>query len=117
PVFASRDTVLSRPDGDPATRLTVCPGEHAATWQGNPYSVVWWSPRPEALRRGVEAPFGLRRDDLIVKTVEPAVLRRYQHEYQAWKTTRQQAIDEARKPSMEVMTATEAAAIEGRSLA
>jgi ATP-dependent exoDNAse (exonuclease V) beta subunit len=28
PVFTSRDTVLERPDGDPASLSTVCPGQH-----------------------------------------------------------------------------------------
>ena len=28
PAFASKDSVLERPDGDPASRLTVCPGQH-----------------------------------------------------------------------------------------
>src|SRR5207244_13418009 len=28
PAFKSRDSVLERPGGDPATKLTVCPGEH-----------------------------------------------------------------------------------------
>src|SRR5207253_2611672 len=28
PTFKSKDTVLERPDGDPATMRTVCPGEH-----------------------------------------------------------------------------------------
>jgi ATP-dependent exoDNAse (exonuclease V) beta subunit len=110
PRFASKDSVLFRPEADPATRRTVCPGEHAGSWNGEPYSFVWWSPEAEALDLGVEAPFGLRRDDLIVKAVEPAVLRRYQHAYQTWKTTRQEAIDRAQQPSIAVMTATDAAA-------
>jgi ATP-dependent exoDNAse (exonuclease V) beta subunit len=28
PSFKSKDSVLQRPDGDPCTKLTVCPGEH-----------------------------------------------------------------------------------------
>jgi ATP-dependent exoDNAse (exonuclease V) beta subunit len=110
PSFTSKDSVLNRPDGDPATRLTVCPGTHSGEWQGDSYSVVWWSPEPDALRLNVEAPFGLRRDDLIVKSVEPQVLRRYQHSYDAWKTRRNEAIALAQRPSLDVITATEASA-------
>jgi len=110
PRFSSKDSVLGRPDGDPATRLTVCPGEHSGEWDGTRYSFVWWSPEPAVMRLNAEAPFGLRRDDLIVKNVDPAVLRRYLHAYESWKMGRQAAIDTARLPSIEVMTATEAAA-------
>ena len=38
------------------------------------------------LSLGAQAPFGLRRDDLIVKDVAPAVLRRGLDTYHAWKT-------------------------------
>jgi ATP-dependent helicase/nuclease subunit A len=111
PQFASKDSVLDRPDGDPATRLTVCPGVHAGAWQSAPYSIVWWSPEPGVLDLKAEAPFGLRREDLIVKTVDPDVLRRYQHEYESWSSARRAAIDIAKQPSIAVMTATEVAAL------
>jgi ATP-dependent exoDNAse (exonuclease V) beta subunit len=106
PLFTSRDSVLNRPDGDPATRLTVCPGWHAFD-TGTPYSVVWWSPADLAL--GAQTPFGLRRDDLIVKDVPPAVLLDYRNRYEAWRARRAQAIEAARRESIVVMTATEAA--------
>jgi ATP-dependent exoDNAse (exonuclease V) beta subunit len=111
PAFTSKDSVLSRPDGDPASRRTVCPGRHDGEWRGEPYSVVWWSPEPGVLGLKKDAPFGLRRDDLIVKTVEPEVLRRYQAAYGSWKETRQDAITRARAPSVVVMTATEASSV------
>ena len=109
PTFTSKDSVLDRPDGDPASRRTVCPGRHDGEWRGEPYSLVWWSPEPGVLELEKEAPFGLRRDDLIVKTVEPEVLRAYQAAYGSWKETRQQATERARTPSVTVRTATEAA--------
>jgi hypothetical protein len=34
-----------------------------------PFDVVWWDPR--VLRLGADAPFGLRREELISKDVEP----------------------------------------------
>ena len=112
PSFASKDSVLMRPDGDPASRLTVCPGQHEFTVSDDPYSLVWWSPEPAVLSLGAQAPFGLRRDDLIVKDVAPAVLRRGLDTYHAWKTGREDAIAAAQRPSINVMTATAAAATE-----
>ena len=111
PAFTSRDSVLHRPDGDPATQLTVCPGLHTFDSSLPPYSVVWWSPTDLGL--GAQTPFGLRRDDLIVKDVPPAVLLQYRNDYDAWRAQRAEAIDVARRPSIVVMTATEAAAFPG----
>jgi ATP-dependent exoDNAse (exonuclease V) beta subunit len=110
PAFASKDSVLVRPDGDPATRLTVCPGQHDFPSDGAPYSVVWWSPEPAVLPLGAQAPFGLRRDDLIVKDIAPAVLRRHLDGYRQWKAQRDEAIAAARTPSVDLLTATAAAA-------
>jgi hypothetical protein len=115
PQFASKDSVLTRPDGDPATRSTVCPGEHPGQWNGSPYSVVWWSPEPGVLRLKEEAPFGLRREDLIVKNVDPDVLRDHLDAYQTWKARRRDAIETAQQPSIAVMTATEASVEPGTS--
>jgi ATP-dependent helicase/nuclease subunit A len=110
PSFASKDSVLVRPDGDPASRFTVCPGQHEFTAADGSYSVVWWSPEPAVLSLDAQAPFGLRRDDLIVKDVPPAVLRRGLDTYQTWKTEREQAITSAQQMSLDVTTATVAAA-------
>jgi ATP-dependent helicase/nuclease subunit A len=109
PVFTSKDSVLSRPDGDPASRLTVCPGQYDLTSSEGAYSVVWWSPEPSVLRLGAQAPFGLRRDDLIVKDVSPAVLRRHLDDYNSWKSDREATIAAAQTPSIDVVTATAAA--------
>jgi ATP-dependent exoDNAse (exonuclease V) beta subunit len=105
PAFKSRDTVLARPDGDPASFLTVCPGLHRVGEGGSAASVVWWS--PDALALGVQAPLGLRRDDLIVKDVSPQVLRAQLDAYERWRTERRAAVDHASVPSIRVLTATE----------
>jgi ATP-dependent exoDNAse (exonuclease V) beta subunit len=105
PEFKSRDTVLKRPDGDPASFLTMCPGLHRIGEGDAEASVVWWS--PDALTLGVQAPLGLRRDDLIVKDVSPQVLRSQLDAYETWRAQRRAAVDEASKPSIRVMTATE----------
>ena len=110
PAFKSKDSVLERPDGDPATSRTVCPGEHRVGTGDQSYSVVWWSPEPAVLNLEAEAPLGLRRDDLIVKDVAPETRARYQREYMSWRDARDEAVTRATEPSIGVMTATEAAA-------
>src|SRR5207247_3996565 len=109
PTFKSKDTVLQRPEGDPATSRTVCPGEHRFDAGPEAYSVVWWSPEPSVLNLDAEAPLGLRRDDLIVKDVAPEIRARYERAYIAWRNGRSEAIAAAQRPSIQVMTATEAA--------
>jgi ATP-dependent exoDNAse (exonuclease V) beta subunit len=108
PVFQSKDSVVVRPNGDPATRSTVCPGEHRIE-VGPTHTVVWWSPESQVLSLNVQAPFGLRRDDLIVKDVEPEVLLQRRAAYDAWKAGREKAVADAAVPSLNVMTATKAA--------
>jgi ATP-dependent helicase/nuclease subunit A len=107
PAFGGRDSVLWRPDGDPATKLTVCPGEHTLTSPQETWSVTWWS--PDALSLDVQAPFGLRRDDLIVKDVPPMVLKAHLDAYRAWRDGRDAAVLKARGRSLTIVTATEAA--------
>ena len=72
--------------------------------------MVWWSPEPSVLNLEAEALLGLRRDDLIVKDVPPDTLARYLRAYIAWRNSREEAVARAKEPSIEVITATEAAA-------
>jgi ATP-dependent exoDNAse (exonuclease V) beta subunit len=104
PVFASKDSVRKRPDGDPASGRTVCPGLHALSAAAGEHAVVWWSPEPDVLSLDVQASFGLRRDDLIVKDVPASVLTQYRDEYDAWRSGRAEAIARASRPSLEVRT-------------
>ena len=110
PVFKSKDSVLKRRDGDPATSRTVCPGEHRFGSDAAAYSVVWWSPEPGVLTLDAHAPLGLRRDDLIVKDVAPEIRARYLTAYRSWRSSHAAAVAAASQPSIRVMTATEAAA-------
>ena len=109
PSFQSKDSVLSRPGGDPASRSTVCPGEHRIGLDPS-HTVVWWSPESQALTLSVQTPFGLRRDDLIVKDVQPEILQQGRAAYDAWNTGRAADIEAARQPSIDVITATRGAA-------
>jgi ATP-dependent helicase/nuclease subunit A len=114
PVFPSKDTVLTRADGDPARPTTVAPGlfEFAVASGGlilNPdrYQAVWWDPRSLIL----QAPNvgGLRRDDLIAKDGEPAGVNQRMSDYRAWQTDRADAVARATAPSIVSHTATDLA--------
>jgi ATP-dependent exoDNAse (exonuclease V) beta subunit len=109
PPFKSRDTVLQRPDSDPATSRTVAPGAHQFGDDGDVHTVVWWSPEPGVMNLGAAAPYGLRRDDLIVKEVAPEVVAAGQRAYRDWRHGRDAAIAAASRPSIDVRTATEIA--------
>jgi ATP-dependent exoDNAse (exonuclease V) beta subunit len=114
PVFQSKDTVLVRPGGDPASRSTVCPGAHRiAVGESGVHTVVWWSPESQVLSLNVPAPFGLRRDDLIVKDVQPEILRQGLDAHKAWESGRAADVSAASRVSIDVTTATMAAEMPG----
>jgi ATP-dependent exoDNAse (exonuclease V) beta subunit len=108
PAFTSKDTVLRRPNGDPAGPTTVAPGEYGFGVPGVDYTVVWWSPEPRVLPLDSHAAFGLRREDLVVKDVAASTLQRYQDEYGKWRTARAEAIASGSVPAYAVRTASEA---------
>jgi ATP-dependent exoDNAse (exonuclease V) beta subunit len=90
PAFKSKDSVLQRPDDEPAGAGTVAPGAHAFADQG--YSVVWWEPGPGGgLTLGVKPPFGVRRDDLIVRDVARHVVADGRSRYDSWCLARSEA--------------------------
>ncbi len=126
PAFASKDSVLNRPDGDPARPTTVAPGLYAfgtasgAQPAANPepptphpdaYSVVWWDPR--SLNLKADAGYGLRRDDLISKDGEPAKVAARLAAYEEWRADRDAVTTRARVASLRVRTATSIASDRG----
>ena len=104
PVFPSKDTVMNRPDGDPARTTTVAPGAHS--FEG--YQVTWWDPHSLALDGG--SSFGLRRDDLIAKDGDAAGSAQRLASYREWESARSSAIADARQPSIASRTVTQMAA-------
>ncbi len=101
-----RDSVLHRPDEGIASAQTVSPGLHRFESRlHEPYEVVWWD--PAALTLGVEAPFGLRRQELIARDVAPEVVAAGQRAYIAWRDAREAALTAGAQPSVRVRTATE----------
>jgi ATP-dependent helicase/nuclease subunit A len=122
PLFPSKDSVLTRPDGDPARPMTVAPGAYTfhqpassepRTASGQTYSVVWWDPHVLAL--DADSGYGLRRDDLIAKDGDPAAVAAMRGEYESWQRDRAAAVATARMPSMKIRTAT-AVAHDGQGL-
>jgi ATP-dependent exoDNAse (exonuclease V) beta subunit len=107
PAFESRDSVLVRPNGDPATSRTVCPGLHQIGTGDAAHTVVWWSPEPASLSLDAQPPLGLRRDDLIVKDVPVHVLKAQLDEEARWEQAIAGAVSESSRPSIRVVTATE----------
>src|SRR5262245_2461088 len=101
----TKDSVWRRPDNDPSTPVTVCPGEHTFSSEDGPYSVVWWD--PFALDLGVEPPQGIQREGLIVKDVPEQVVAAGLREYGEWRDDREAAIASGSAPSITVRTATE----------
>jgi len=96
PPFRSKDSVLQRPDDEPAGSTNVCPGRHA--FDG--YSVVWWDPR--AMKLDERAAFGVRREDLIVKDVPRHVIADGRGQYDRWRLARADAREAGAVPSTRV---------------
>jgi ATP-dependent helicase/nuclease subunit A len=111
--FQSKDSVWVRPGGSAADASTVCPGLHVCSGGGpskiTEFSIVWWDPR--ALKLGAEAPLGLRRPELIVKDVAPAIVDSGLAAYKSWRERRQQAIAAGSRGSVAPRTVTQAAKI------
>src|SRR5581483_6061891 len=103
PEFRSKDSVLMRPNGDPADARTVCPGLHVR--QPGNYSIVWWD--PGALALGAEPPLGIRRSELIVKDVPPLTVDEDLARYQTWRAATTAAVQEGSAPSISVATVTQ----------
>ncbi len=105
PGFTSKDSVVNRPDGDPATPLTVAPGSHRFPGSADSgYDVVWWD--PHALNLGAASSFGLRRDDLIVRDGDPAAVAARLDAYETWRSGRAAVVARASVPGTRVQTAT-----------
>jgi ATP-dependent helicase/nuclease subunit A len=110
PAFKSKDSVLMRPNGDPAGASTVCPGLHQPH-AAKPYSIVWWDPRN--LELNAEPPLGIRRSELIVKDVAPRTVEAGLADYTAWRTRTDAAVADGGRRSIAAQTVTQWAKISG----
>jgi ATP-dependent exoDNAse (exonuclease V) beta subunit len=100
------DSVLLRPDGDPADDTNVRPGAHGFGQGDTAYSVVWWDPR--VLELGKTPSFSLRQEHLL-KEVDSEVIERDLQNYAAWRDQHRATLEEGRQPSLQVLTASERA--------
>jgi ATP-dependent exoDNAse (exonuclease V) beta subunit len=111
PTFNSKDSVLRRPENDPAQVGTVAPGLHTIPRGPSPKApaptVVWWDPR--ALSLHAETSLGLRRDDLIVKDVDMFTVDQKMADYERWRASRDAALERGSSASLVVRTVTELA--------
>jgi ATP-dependent helicase/nuclease subunit A len=127
PSFRSKDSVLERPDNDPAKPETICPGLHVfgvetppvapgfsratpdpvaqSSSSADSYPVVWWD--PTLLTLGADPPYGVRREDLIVKDVSPKIVESARARYHTWRRRLDEAIAVGAVPSVVVKTVTE----------
>lgn len=102
PEFRSKDSVLIRPNGDPASSTTVSPGLHTF---GASHAVVWWDPRDLKLK--AEPPLGIRRSELIVKDVAPQIVEAGLADYKAWRNGNDAAVVSGSRPSIAAQTVTQ----------
>ena len=102
PAFKTKDSVLMRPNGDPASSNTVCPGLHAFD---SGHSVVWWDPRD--LKLDAEPPLGIRRSELIVKDVAPQIVAAGLSTYTTWREGVDRAVADGSRPSISAQTVTQ----------
>jgi ATP-dependent exoDNAse (exonuclease V) beta subunit len=109
PSFKSKDSVLDRPNDEPAGATTVSPGQH--TFDEHGYSVVWWDPGPSGgLVLGAKPSFGVRRSELVVKDVPKHVVADGRLRYDRWRQSRADAQQAGARASIEARTAHEWAA-------
>ena len=104
PAFKSKDTVLARPNDEPASASTMAPGLHQLKDEGG-YTVVWWD--PSALDLDAPPPLGLRRADLVMKDVPKTVVADGRGRYDRWRLARADARARGAEPSMTVTTVRE----------
>jgi ATP-dependent helicase/nuclease subunit A len=107
PAF-KRDSVLERPDAAIAPSSSVSPGLHRMDVGDEPHDIVWWD--PAALSLDVAPPFGLRREELIEKSVPEHVVADGARRYERWQEERQTALARGKSPWLAVSTMTEWAA-------
>ena len=101
-----RDTVLQRPDGDPANSETVAPGRHRFRNDeaDEGYDVVWWD--PHVLDLDADIRFGIRQEELLSKAVADETVERDLQRYRDWRDRRDRIREQAAAPSLVVETVT-----------
>ena len=130
PAFKSKDSVLMRPNGDPAGASTVCPGLHVLDTHSVPtIPTIPTIPTPPTiptnpttptpprtpssggiraiLKLNAEPPLGIRRSELIVKDVAPRTVEAGLADYTAWRTRTDAAVADGSRRSIAAQTVTQ----------
>ena len=100
------DSVRTRPTRAPAPSLSVAPGLHRA--QAGSHRIVWWD--PTRLILDVKEAMGLRQSILLEADASGEISKRGYEAYRAWSDARATARARGAAPSLQVISATAAAA-------
>jgi ATP-dependent helicase/nuclease subunit A len=100
------DSVLRRPEGEPADETTVRPGAHVFGAGPAEYSVVWWDPK--RLELGKAPSFSIRQQELLEKGSDEVVRHRLA-DYARWQKARAELLSRGAVPSIRFAAATERA--------
>jgi ATP-dependent exoDNAse (exonuclease V) beta subunit len=98
------DSVLHRPNDEPAYEVTVRPGAHSFGAGSSAYTVVWWDPK--TLELGKVPSFSIRQQELLENAGEDIVKKRLS-DYRAWRNARAELLSRGAFPSIRFQTATE----------
>ena len=79
-------------------------GEQDLTAPSTGRDVVWWD--PYQLTLGVEAPFGIRQEELLSKKAPDRVVEEDLRRYRAWRRRHDDTLEQGARRSLEVTTAT-----------
>jgi ATP-dependent exoDNAse (exonuclease V) beta subunit len=109
-----RDSVVERPNGDPARADTVQPGAHRFGSGDRAYDVIWWD--PSVLNLGDRVPPGVRHEGLIGKDAPRTIVEDTIAAYRAWEADRTLALERGARPSLVIQTATDWAGSDGEEL-
>ncbi len=103
------DSVLERPDSEPADETNVRPGGHGFGTGDHAYAVVWWDPR--TLELGKTPSFSLRQENLL-EPGDAESLARDLRAHAAWRDQRQTVLDHGAQSSVRVETVKERATVD-----
>ena len=105
-----RDTAR-RPD-EPGAKIVPFPDrsvrDGAGVADGSPpstgWGVVWWD--PSRLELGMDAPFGIRQEELLSKKAPDGVVEADVRRYREWRRRHDDMLEQGARRSLDVMTAT-----------
>jgi ATP-dependent helicase/nuclease subunit A len=98
------DSVLKRPNYDPADETTVRPGTHGFCGGPSAYSVVWWDPKTHEL--GKAPSFSIRQQELLEKGGDD-VVKKQLSDYRQRCEARAELLSRGAVPTIRFQTATD----------